>query len=278
MGTRARIVVHAEGDPTAVAAAAFDEMARIEAVLSDYDPASEAMQIAAKPVGRWHAVSPTLLDVLLKSRDLWRLSDGAFDPTLGPLTQLWRESRRAGRLPDRQALSAVLAASGFQHVEIDADRSAVRLARSGMRLDFGGIGKGYAAGAAIAVLREAGFASAMVDLGGDLALGDPPPSRTGWRVEIETGLGAASIERLANVGVATSGDLEQFIELGGVRYSHIIDPRTGLGLTRRVAVTVVAPQAWLADAAASAVSVDPRHARTIEDVFPGTRIRLIEGD
>lgn len=276
MGSRTRIVVYAENDPTEAVAAAFDRIAQLESVLSDYDTGSETMRLTAAPAGEWRAVSPDLLDVLVRSRTLWAASEGAFDPTVGPLTRLWREARRSGRIPSEAELAVTRRAVGFEHIEIDRRASRVRLARDGMGLDFGGIGKGYAAGEALAVLQRAGYASSLVDLGGDLAIGTPPPGERGWRIAIATGLGTERVEHLSHVGIATSGDLERFLEVDGVRYSHILDPRTGLGLTRRVAVTAISPQPWFADAAASAASVAPPLVAELEAMVPGTRIVVIE--
>ena len=276
MGSRARIVVYAENDPTEAAADAFDRIAELERVLSDYDQSSEAMRLTRAPAGAWQVVSPDLLDVLVRSQRLWIASSGAFDPTVGPLTRLWRDARRSGELPSEAELAEARHATGFEHVEIDERLGRVRLSRDGMTLDFGGIGKGYAAGAALAVLRDAGFPASLVDMGGDLALGSPPPGARGWRIAIATGLDEQRDEWLRDVGVATSGDLERFIEIDGVRYSHIVDPRTGLGLTRRVAVAVVSPEPWFADAAASAASVSPGLARDLERMVPGTRIIVVE--
>jgi thiamine biosynthesis lipoprotein len=255
MGSRARVVLYAASEPVAAGAAeaAFEEMIRLEGVLSDYDPGSEAMRLCRAPAGVWHAASVDLVDVLEKSRGVWAASGTVFDPTVGPLTRLWRETRESGVLPPSGVLKEAMGRVGFEHVRSEPGR--VRLAREGMVLDFGGIGKGYAADRALEVLRELGHERAMCDLGGDLAVGGPPPGRAGWTLRVQSGLGKEETVVVSNAGVATSGDLERFVEIGGTRYSHILDPRTGLGLTERVAVTVIAEEAWLADALASAASV-----------------------
>lgn len=257
MGTRCRIVVHAPSEDAAAAACAdaFDRIAEIETVLSDYRPDSEASRLMRLEPGIWHAVSPDLACVLRLSGRVHAASDGAFDPAIGPLTQLWRQARREGRLPDPATLADARARSGWALIEVDPENDRVRFSRSGMGLDFGGIGKGYAADEALAVLRRAGLPRALVDFGGDLVAGDPPPGSTGWLVEIPDAAGQAREIRLANEAVASSGDAEQFIEIDGVRYAHILDPRTGLGLTRPAAATVRAPSCALADALASAACV-----------------------
>ena len=141
-----------------------------------------------------------------------------------------------------------------------------------MRLDLGGIGKGFATDEAMAVLVDRGISRCLVELGGDMLLGSPPPDAPAWRiaVELEDHSGPPPLLDLANVGIATSGDTEQYVEIDGRRYSHIVDPRTGLGLTSRIAVTVIAPDATTADALASAISVlGPEDGLALLRRFPG---------
>jgi thiamine biosynthesis lipoprotein len=281
MGTRCRIVVYAgsEREAADAGARAFGRIAALESVLSDYRPDSEASVLVGLPVGEWHAVSPDLAAVLDLSRLVFDASGGAFDPTVGPFTKLWRESRRSGRLPEDDRVEAARAGVGFDSVETDG-RECVRLRKSGMSLDFGGVGKGYAADEALAVLRAEGLSAALVDFGGDVVAGDSPPGNPeGWAVEVRDGLGEARTLRLANGAVATSGDLEQFVEIGGVRYAHIVDPRTGVGLTRRTAATVVAGRGGLADALASAACVlGPEGVELLTGRFEGVWIDCVAAD
>lgn len=280
MGSRCRIVVYAPDEPTAAAAcaAAFARVSQLEHVLSDYDPESEASRLTRLEPARWHDVSHDLADTLRKSRAVHDASGGGFDPIIGPLTKLWRQTRRDGRLPAQGVLDDARARSGFALLEIDHATDRVRFARDGMGLDFGGIGKGLAADEALHVLRDHGLGSALIDFGGDLTLGDAPPDEPrGWRVEVRDGLAGTRVLWLADRAVATSGDLEQSVEIDGVRYAHILDPRAGLGLTRRVAATVVADEGWLADALASAACVlGPDHTGRLEAAFPGVDIVVHE--
>ncbi|MCA9291075.1 MAG: FAD:protein FMN transferase [Phycisphaerales bacterium] len=279
MGVEARITLHAPDGATAMAAAtdAFRRMDDLDAVLSDYRPDSEIRRIQVEAAAGPVAVSDDLADALGRALDLARRTDGAFDPTVGPVVALWREARRTGRLPPDEARIAALARTGWHAVHLDRSRRPATLRIDGpdMAIDFGGIGKGYAADTALDVLRSRGLGACVVDLGGDLAIGDPPPGRGTWRVAVRAGSGAAAQVDIARAGVATSGDLEQFVEVGGVRYSHIVDPATGLGLTNRVAVTVVAPDATTADALASAASVrGAAGAPALVAAFPGARLRI----
>lgn len=258
MGTRCRIVVYASAEAEAAEAcsAAFDRIVDLEAVMSDYRPDSEAATVLGLEPGVWHPMSEDLARVLRQSEQVWRDSHGAFDPAVGPLTKLWRASRRSGRLPDASVLADARARSGLTHIETDHAHGRIRFAHRGMGLDFGGIGKGHAADAALAVLADRGMPCALIDFGGDLVAGDPPPGEPrGWVLEVRDGLGIPRTVRLANAAMATSGDLEQFVVIEGVRYAHIVDPRTGLGLTRRTAATVIADEGWKADALASAACV-----------------------
>jgi thiamine biosynthesis lipoprotein len=162
-------------------------------------------------------------------------------------------------MPPKDRLAEALAATGFKHLGLDPKARTAQLTAANMRLDLGGIAKGFAADQALAVLKKNGVAQAMVAASGDMALGDPPLGEKGWRIAV--GALDPSAEkpkrylRLANCGVSTSGDAHQFVVLDGKRYSHIVDPRTGLGLTHRSSVTTIAPDAMTADALATAISV-----------------------
>lgn len=274
MGSRARIVVYAGDEATAIEASreAFGEMDRLNLVLSDYTAKSEAMRLCASPAGVAYPVSADLLDVMLKASIVHEASGGAFDPSLGALTSLWRVSFKSGVLPERPVLEDARARSGLGLIEIDAGQSKILIRRAGVKLDFGAIGKGYAADRALDVLARHGLNRAMVDLGGDLALGDSPPAADGWEIAASNDRGDSHPLLLSNVGVATSGDTYRSVTIDGVRYSHILDPRTGLGLRSSQAVTVTAEEAWLADALASAASVlGPEGCRRLTERWPSAR-------
>ena len=258
MGVEGRITLYARDEPAAVraATAAFARMSALEAVLSDYQPDSEAMRLASKPPGEWHPVSPDLFAALTHAQGMSVRSNGAFDVTVGPLVRLWRTARRDRRLPSPDDLAAARTQVSSVGLELDADRQAVRF-RVPPRLDFGGIGKGLALDAAHATLRAHEISDCLLSLGGDLRLGGAPPDRDGWAVRVTDGhdTDAGFTVMRSDVGIAVSGDAEQYIELDGVRYAHLVDPRTGLGLTHQVSVAVVAPNGTNADALASAFSV-----------------------
>lgn len=258
LGVPVRIVLYAPDDTVArgAARAAFARIGALEDKMSDYRPASEVRDLERRP-GEWVPVSPALFDVLARAMGVAEASAGAFDPTAGPLVALWRETRRTGRLPDAAALDSVRALVGWRHLGLDSARRAVRLAVPGMRLDLGGIAKGYILDAARAVLAAHGITRVLVEAGGDLVVGDPPPGTAGWRIEVPAADSAfaARAGALANAAVATSGPTEQFVRIDGTRYSHVVDPRTGHALANGVLVTVIAPDGATADGLATALSV-----------------------
>jgi len=264
--------------------AAFAEVRRLEGILSDYDADSE--------LSRLSAAAPTVNPVPLGD-DLWRAlsaavawrdkSDGAFDPTVGPLTTLWRQARRSGVMPRPDKLAAARQAVGIAALTLDPEGQAASLHVPGMRLDLGGIGMGYAVDRALGVLAAHGVTRAMVDASGDIAVSGPPPGTKAWRIEVAALTGAeGGAERgvvdLVNAAVTTSGDAFQAVEIDGVRYSHIVDPRTGLGVPGPAAATVIAPDCMTADAVATAASVlGPEAGLAFVESLPGAAVRFVVG-
>jgi len=261
MGTTFKIVLYASDKASAdkASAAAFARIGQLNSILSHYDPNSELSLLckasgAAEPV----KLSPELFFVLDRSIDMSMRSGGAFDVTVGPFMKLWRRSRRQNELPTESRLNTARASVGYDKVKLNQNKQSARLGAPGMQLDLGGIAKGYAGDEALKTLRAHGIDSALVDAGGDIVTGHAPPGRKGWRVGVVTlepkGRPTRLLE-IANKAVATSGDAFQYIEIEGVRYSHILNPATGLGMTDHSRVTVVAEDGITADSLASAVSV-----------------------
>ena len=262
MGVEVRLTVYAPSKMAAerACAAAFRRIAALEDITSDYRPTSELMRLCAKAGGPPVPVSRDLFFVLRRAQALSRRTGGAFDATVGPLIGLWRQARRSKQLPPPDALAEARKRVGWEKVRLDPKRRTVRLLAPGMRLDLGGIAKGYVGDEAIRTLRAHGVSRALFWAGGDVVAGTPPPGAKGWRIEVaNTGRGwVGSVPAsllLANRALSSSGDSEQFVEIGGRRYSHIVDPRTGLGLTDRIAVTVLAPNGITSDGLSTALSV-----------------------
>jgi FAD:protein FMN transferase len=261
MGTLMRITLYAADEEAGAvgARAAFQRIGELNAILSDYDPQSELTRLCRHPPGSAVEVSEDLFEVLFQAQEIAAKTNGAFDSTIGPLIRIWRAARGSGRLPAPGAIAEGKERTGFSNLRLDPDQRTVTLLAPEMQLDLGGIGKGFAADQALKVLRAHGLSRALVAAAGDIALGDPPPGAKGWRIGIaSTGSDGAEMTlmvTLNNAAISSSGDTEQFVEIDGVRYSHIVDPATGLGLRERIAVTILAPDATTADALATAVSV-----------------------
>lgn len=260
MGTIVRIVADCD-DPEQfqkVTNQAFERIRQIEQICSDYRSDSEVLQLSAKsPTSEPISVSNDLWNVLKQANQVNRASHGAFDVTVGPLTKEWRRFRRRGKL-DPMRIEDVRVAVGAKHMTLDEKKQAVSLSVADMRIDLGGIAKGYAIDAALEVLTRHGITRALVDAGGDISVTDAPRGEAGWRVGI-AGLDPKQppllVAHISNCAVATSGDAFQFLEHEGKRYSHILDPRTGYGVDHRATVTVFASSATQADAWASAITV-----------------------
>jgi thiamine biosynthesis lipoprotein len=261
MGTRFRILLYAASEETArkAAAAAFARIADLDATMSDYRPTSELMRLCAKSGGAPVHVSDELFFVLSKAEETSRISDGAFDVTVGPVVQLWRTARRTKQMPDAEKLAAAKELIGWRNVVLDEKAHTIRLRKAGMLLDLGGIAKGYAADEGLVVLKKEGVTRALVAAGGDIAVSDAPPGAEGWKVAIAPLEEGADKEGpyliLHDAAVSTSGDANQYVEIDGKRYSHIVDPKTGLGLVGRMSATVVAPHGVVADSHTKIVAV-----------------------
>jgi FAD:protein FMN transferase len=264
MGVPFHIVLYAtsEAEARQAAFAAFRRVKELNAIMSDYEPDSELNRLA-RTAGRGQTVvlSPDLWEVLDLSQRVARQSDGAFDITIGPCVSLWRQTRRTGRWPAPEKLAEARSQVGYTNLVLDARQRTALLRVPGMRLDLGGIGKGYAADAALKVLRDSGHPRALVAASGDIAIGDAPPGRRGWNVELigtdYPGGPAPMTVELARAGVSTSGDLSQFVVIDGVRYSHVLDPFTCIGLTNHALATVVARDCTTADALDTTLTLVP---------------------
>jgi thiamine biosynthesis lipoprotein len=259
MGSVFRISMYAASESEAKVAsdAAFTRVEALNQICSDYLPDSELIQLCRAGEMK---VSDDLLSVVERSQNLARLTDGAFDISVGHLTNLWRRSRRKAALPSDEQLHNALALTDWRSVTVDSEAKRITLKKPKMQLDLGGIAKGFAADAALQVLKLRGIHSAVVAASGDLAVGAAPPGERGWEVSIRTFEAPEETDkliklRLQHCGISTSGDLHQSIEIGGQRYSHIVDPKTGLGLTNRIACSVIASDATTSDGLATAMCV-----------------------
>lgn len=282
MGTKWHIALYSRQAITANRAfdAAWQIIEEIDKDLSNYSSDSELNQLChSAPHKNPIKVGEHLWRVLVAADSLSRRTDGAFDVTIGPVSKLWRRARKLKRLPNEKDLEDAKAAVGFRFIELHPESQSVRLTRPKMQLDLGGIAKGYAVDRAVAAIRERGIDAVLVNGGGDLAVGTGPPHEDGWEVKL-AGLNPAKEQRpvrLSDCAVATSGDAWQYIEINGKRYSHIIDPHTGLGTSQRISVSVVAPKCMVADSVASALCVLPtQKGQQLLATLDGVKAKLLQ--
>lgn len=283
MGTLVRITVYTSSEDSARRAfrSAFDRIADLDQTLSDYKPDSELNRLTTTAVGHAVHASKDLVTVLAASQELAQATDGAFDVTQGPVIRLWRAARKNGELPDDRALREAASRGGFRKLHVDVKNQTIRLEQENMALDVGAIGKGYAASEALKVLRRLGLRSALVAVSGDLAFSGAPPGQRGWRVDIHNDdpalAGVPRILELTNAAVSTSGPSEQHLDVGGRRYSHVIDPASGKGLVDDITVTVIAPNGLDSDGLDTAVSVLGRdRGLALIESRPGTAALIVE--
>lgn len=282
MGCLWTVKLYAPPEKAAAAATdVFAKIAELDAALSDYRPDSELMKLCAAAGKGPQPVSDVLFRVLQQSREASEQSDGMFDITLGPCTRLWRASRKARKLPDRETLDAARKLVDWRAVKLDPERRTAELTLLGMQLDAGGIAKGFAQDECLALLRKKhNITAALIDAAGEVAVGTAPPGRKKWTVALEPMKGgapdaAAELADVTEAAVATSGDLHQSVEISGTRYSHIVDPRTGLGMTQRAQVSLIAPGAALADWLATALCLlDEEKGRKLLAKHPGAEARV----
>lgn len=256
MGARANLVIHAPDQQIALEAAnaVFERISELERVLSDWMLDSEVARLRAVSPGTLTPISPDLDRALSSAAEILETSEGVFDVTCGRMTALWREARQTGMLPSQDAIQEARAKGGWHSLnQVDLENGpGIQFGPHHLWLDFGGIGKGIAADEGLDLLRAHGLDRSLVELGGDLAIGDPPPGRKGW--QIRRGAEGEMLQ-LSNCGIATSGTSEQFLEIDGQRLSHLLNPRTGQFIDGTVAFTVVAPTAAEADAWASVAAI-----------------------
>ncbi|MAT12448.1 MAG: hypothetical protein CMM02_15750 [Rhodopirellula sp.] len=235
---------------------AFSRITEIESCLSNYQADSEISLLcqAEGPV----KVSDDLWFVLRESMFYWQISGGAFDVTVGRITRLWRRARRQKEFPSRSRIKEEMKFVGGDLLRFDVEKQTVEILKPGLLIDLGAIGKGYAADQALRVLRDLDLGAAVINASGDVLFGEAPPGKQGWPAAIASfpsGEEPTFLEPLANLALATSGDAYQHLEYQGKRYSHLVDPRTGIPIKGRSSVSVLAVSGLRSDALASAVSV-----------------------
>ncbi len=287
MGTFARVVVIAADSEAAEKCieSAFMQINKVDDLMSDYKSDSEISRVNRDGYNEAVQISQSTYEVLQRSIEFSELTNGAFDVTVGPLVELFRKAKSEQVLPDQDEITEARSRVGFEKLKLDDQNGTVQFTVEGMRLDLGGIAKGYAVDKAVETMQSRGAIGGMVDLGGDIrCFGAPLKGRDHWVIGLQNpDMGKDSAWRevllklkMTNGAIATSGDYQQFILIEGKLYSHIINRKTGTSSEGLSSVTVIADNATNADALATAVSVmgSENGLELIENI-PGTEAILI---
>ncbi|MDA7882193.1 FAD:protein FMN transferase [Akkermansiaceae bacterium] len=232
----------------------FERIKKLNTTFSDYLPGSELSQLCAKPANVAYQVSDDLFTVIAQAQEISTATGGAFDITVGRATRKWRESARQNKLFQKDDVIDEARVS-YKDVVLNSKSKTVLLRKS-LKIDLGGIAKGYIADQLMVILKEAGIEQAAVVIGGEMVFTQAPPGKEGWTVGVESpSRKVLGVLKLSNTALSTSGDSYQFFEQDGVHHSHLIDPANQQPKTNRLNVTTLAPTAMLADAWATALRV-----------------------
>lgn len=262
MGTQFKLIIYTTNPDKAqhIANQCINKINQLNTILSDYEATSEISRLSATAgSGKKIKVSPELWTILKQSNFYAKKSNGAFDISIGPLSKLWRSMFRKSEIFNGVKINNAKAKIGFQKIKLHPFSKSVCLTQKGMRLDAGGIAKGFTVDEVVKVLQKNGITQFLVDGGGDIYVGNPPPDQLGWQIHLQIKNTAEQLVEkiliLKNTAIASSGDTYRFLEWEGKRYSHIIDPRTGYGVIDRKVVNVQANTCMRADAIASTLSI-----------------------
>lgn len=245
-------------------------------IFSDYLENSE-LNLLSKTAGTntFKSVSPALWDIINQSVKASEKCEGAFDINVGSIVKLWRKARKEKVFPNETILQSSLQTVGYQNITLDSNSYSVKLLQKNTLLDLGGIAKGYVAQVIADYCKKEGIEKALVDAGGDMA-----STGSGWRVGVTIPNSEELMQGfiiLNNQAVATSGNMYQFVEIEGKKYSHIVNPRTGLGLTHQRNVTVIAPDGATADWLATACSVlSVKKSLKLIEKMPNCEVLMLE--
>lgn len=237
---------------------AINEMTRIEKLISSWDPKSETSKINNQAGIQPVKVSEELFDLIQRSIALSKLTDGAFDISFASMDRIWKFDGSMTAIPNEATVKNSVKYVGYQHIELNAEKKTVFLKYKQNKIGFGAIGKGYAADKAKQLLIDLGVKAGIINASGDMNTWGKQPNGLPWTIAITNPMNknhAFATLPLHNNAVVTSGDYEKYIEFDGIRYAHIINPKTGYPTKGIISVTVFAPKAELADALATSVFV-----------------------
>lgn len=260
MGSRFDITVVA---PDSIEAHSFIDLAvaeitRIEKLISSWDPNSQTSEINRNAGIKAVKVDRELFDLIDRSLGISKLTDGAFDISYASMDKIWKFDGSMTKMPTEDEIKSSVSKIGYKNILLDKENSTVFLVNSGMKIGFGAIGKGYAADKAKKLLMSKGVVAGIINASGDMNTWGKQTNGEPWKVAITNPLDknkAFALLPITNGAVVTSGNYEKFVVFNGVRYSHIIDPRTGYPATGIISATVFAPKAEMADALATSIFV-----------------------
>lgn len=257
---------------------AYSEVKRLDDMLSNYKADSKLSEVNSRAGNGKIGVPPEFFELTERAVFFSNLTDGAFDITVGKLIDLWRNSQQKNTMPDAEAIkSTVSECTGFKKIKLYSEDRKIDLKSPCLSIDFGGIGKGYAVDRALGILRGKGIESGIISFSGNIYAIGAPPGEKGWRIAVKHPRRKEeelALVEISDMAVSTSGDYERYFEINGRRFSHVIDPRTGLPVDNVPSVTVIAENATDADALSTAVSVKGRD-KSIEVLEALDRVGVI---
>lgn len=287
MGTELKVILYAKDESQAAYAinAVLDELDERAKPINNYNPNSEVSRLTNLEPGKKSPLSVELFEVLTAAKRWHDLTDNAFDVTAGATIDLWSKARKQQSLPSNEDIVDAQKYSGWSSLSLTSDETSgntITIFAEKIQINVSGIATGYLIDRAMTILQQQGIESALIDIGGDIIVSNPPPESDGWKVDVAGLRESDPVQSrmvIRNQAVTTSGDLNQFFEIDRVRYSHIIDPKTGRPVPRRVSVTVVAQKAIDADAAATAISVlGAKRAKPLLANMPIDQVVILEQD
>jgi thiamine biosynthesis lipoprotein len=280
MGTLFRIICYSEdaAKVKTVGAQAFKRVDSLNLIMSDYLADSELNRLSrSSGKGNYIEVSDELFEIIQLGYQWSVKSDGIFDISIGPYSQLWRRAGRKDQLPTANHIQNASESVGYNYIHLDSLSNSIFLEKPNMQLDLGGIAKGFAVDEIFKLFVQSGIPCVLIDGGGDIRAGNAPPGKKGWKIILENIEDEPQALYISNASIATSGDLYRYIQVDSIKYSHIIDPRTGYGTTIQRTVTVQANNCMDADVLASILSVwGPEEGFKLLSSMPCTKALIVQ--
>ena len=261
--------------------AGFAQISRVDELMSTYKPQSQLSEVNRQAGVRPVKVDPEVIEDTAQALNTARVTDGAFDPTIGPLVRAWKIGSKDARVPSQAEIDAARSLVDYRQVEVNKKEGTVFLKRKGMSLDLGGVAKGYASDRAVEAMKRVGIKGGIVACAGDIKAFGTRPDGKAWGVGIQHPREKDAIltrVELKDAAISTSGDYERFFIKDGVRYHHILDPRTGYPARGLISVTVIAKQSWMADSMTKMFVMGPEKARAFAAAHPEVEALIVDSE